>query len=374
MANDKSKNAGIQSPAPGKGKAQRASGKERAQAAVSTLKASAETAAKRQKACKRLMGLKIAVIVLAALIGFGAGTLAGKGREAPVDRKTVAFRIGAQKNVIDYDMLAAADYLDYLFRRAGYEVIGRSYAGDLYPERLDGAGVNVFVRGFVSFFDLRMNERSQNVYYMHRFSEFFEEELRGYGYCLSSQKRAQEAGNGTCPVMFLPGGFVPHERLEPDEYAYDVLYIYEYYDPDYDAFIQRYARPKVYGGAGFAKLSAEERAEELRKARLVVYDMSDAVQDDAGYVPYAAYDIISYGRPLLTDRKTRLEAETGGNAWLFGNPEEMKRLTAEALNLPDGIREQKGAAARELLREKAAPAPDLLQKLRQMGKKSEKSA
>ncbi len=307
---------------------------------------------------------KIAVIILATCFGFCTGVQFGKGREIPIDPEVVAFRIGAQKRVVDYDMLAATDYLAYLFRRVGYKVPDYAYAGDLYPERLDGAGVNVFVRGFESFFDLRMNERSQNIYYMHRFSNFFEEELRGYDYCLSSQKRALKAGNGATSVTFQAGGFVPHERLEPNEYAYDVLYIYEYYDPDYDAFIQRYTRPKIYSGATFAGLSVKERAEELRKARLVVYDMSDAVQDDADYVPYAAYDIISYGRPLLTDHKTRLYNETDGNVWLAGNQDDMKRLTAQALELTDDEREQRGAVARQRMREKVVPALELLQKLR----------
>ena len=68
-------------------------------------------------------------------------------------------------------------------------------------------------------------------------------------------------------------------------------YIYEFYNPVYDAFIRRYNNPKTYSGARFAALSDEEREEELKKAKLVVYEMGPVGEDDEIYVPYAAYDL-----------------------------------------------------------------------------------
>lgn len=286
---------------------------------------------------------------MALFIGWTGGYVTADGMGLKTDSRLVAFRIGNQRDVIDYDMLAAIRFLEYKFRQEGYKIAGYAYAGDMYPKELDAAGVNVFVRGFPNFYDLRMNPNSRNIYYMHRFAQFYAEELRNFDYYLSSQKKVLDAVDGRVRVDLLPGGFVPHERLIPGTYAYDVLYIYEFYNPVYDAFIRRYNNPKTYSGARFAALSDEEREEELKKAKLVVYEMGPVGEDDEIYVPYAAYDIISYGRPLLTNRKPNLDWYFGGDVWLFDDVESMALATNQALNTADGIRERKAADARLIL-------------------------
>lgn len=290
-----------------------------------------------------------AAVALALFIGWTGGYVTADGMGLKTDSRLVAFRIGNQRDVIDYDMLAAIRFLEYKFRQEGYKIAGYAYAGDMYPKELDAAGVNVFVRGFPNFYDLRMNPNSRNIYYMHRFAQFYAEELRNFDYYLSSQKKVLDAVDGRVRVDLLPGGFVPHGRLVPGKYAYDVLYIYEFYNPVYDAFIRRYNNPKTYSGARFAALSDEEREEELKKAKLVVYEMGPVGEDDEIYVPYAAYDIISYGRPLLTNRKPNLDWYFGGDVWLFDDVESMALATNQALNTADGVRERKAADARLIL-------------------------
>lgn len=300
---------------------------------------------------QRRLKLWAAALILAA--GLITGFVLGNGRKTPVDGDLAVFRIGVEQKHIDYDLWAAIRLLDYLFHEAGYEVGDYVYIGDLYPKWADKAGVNVFIRGFVPFFDLRMNPKSRNVFYMHRFSEFYAEELRNYDGCLSSQKKSIEEAKakGEPAADYLPGGAVPHPHLKPEGgYEYDVLYIYEEYSPDYDAFIQRFHQPKVYSGQHFAKLDDGMREAELRKARLVVYEMSAPGHDDEDYVPYAAYDIISYGRPLLTNRKTPLTEKFGGLVWQFDGLEEMKSATARALGVADDVRERQAGEARQILR------------------------
>lgn len=297
---------------------------------------------------RRIMKMAAAVAV-ALFIGWTGGYVTADSMGLKTDSRLVAFRIGNQRDVIDYDMLAAIRFLEYKFRQEGYKIAGYAYAGDMYPKELDAAGVNVFVRGFPNFYDLRMNPNSRNIYYMHRFAQFYAEELRNFDYYLSSQKKVLDAVDGRVRVDLLPGGFVPHERLVPGKYVYDVLYIYEFYNPVYDAFIRRYNNPKTYSGARFAALSDEEREEELKKAKLVVYEMGSVGEDDEIYVPYAAYDIISYGRPLLTNRKPNLDWYFGGDVWLFDDVESMALATNQALNTADGVRERKAADARLIL-------------------------
>ena len=300
---------------------------------------------------QRRLKLWAAALILAA--GLITGFVLGNGRKTPADDDLAIFRIGVEPKHIDYDLWAAIRFLDYLFREAGYAVGDYAYIGDLYPKWADKAGVNVFIRGFVQFFDLRMNPQSRNVFYMHRFSEFYVEELRNYDGCLSSQKKSIEEAKkkGETAADYLPGGAVPHPHLKPaGGYEYDVLYIYEEYWPDYDAFIQRFHQPKIYSGQRFASISDSVREAELRKAKLVVYGMNAPGHDDEDYVPYAAYDIIGYGRPLLTNRKTPLTENFGGLVWQFDGLEEMKSATAQALGVADDVRERQAGEARQILR------------------------
>ena len=326
----------------------RKAGAEKMSGAEKTSGAEKMSGAEKTARMRRIMKTAAAVAV-ALFIGWTGGYVTADGMGLKTDSRLVAFRIGNQRDVIDYDMLAAIRFLEYKFRQEGYKIAGYAYAGDMYPKELDAAGVNVFVRGFPNFYDLRMNPNSRNIYYMHRFAQFYAEELRNFDYYLSSQKKVLDAVDGRVRVDLLPGGFVPHERLIPGTYAYDVLYIYEFYNPVYDAFIRRYNNPKTYSGARFAALSDEEREEELKKAKLVVYEMGPVGEDDEIYVPYAAYDIISYGRPLLTNRKPNLDWYFGGDVWLFDDVESMALATNQALNTADGIRERKAADARLIL-------------------------
>ncbi len=285
-----------------------------------------------------------AALFVGALLGYAVSTCMGN----KTDDRLVAFRIGNLESEADYDLQCAVNFLEHKFKEAGFRVAGTAYSDDLYPKKLNTAGINVFVRGFGIFFDLRMNKNGLNVYYMHRFATFYAEELRHFDRYLSSQKSILEAVKGEKDIDLLPGGFVPHEALEPD-YEYDVLYIYEYYNDLYDAFIQRYNNPKIYSGRAFADLGKAGREAELKKARLVVYEMGPVGKDDEIYVPYAVYDIMSYGRPLLTNRKAALTAYFAPNVWLFDEVEDMALTTNRALNTSDIVRERKAANARQIL-------------------------
>lgn len=259
--------------------------------------------------------------------------------------KQVALRIGNRPEMIDYDLLCALNFLKYQIKKYGYHIAGESYFGNLYPEELDGAGVNIFVRGFSIFFDERMNEKGKNIFYFHRNTHIYKEEMQRFDAYLSSQQKLQSY---TPNMYFLAGGYVPHQLLEP-AIEYDVLYIYEYSNPLYVAFLQRYINAKVYSGIQFAALSEEKRTEELKKTRLVVYEMGQNGLDDETYVPYAVYDLISYGRPVLTNAKPLLQQFLSSDVFLFSSPEEMVVQTVEALRLPDDLREARGRNARTIL-------------------------
>ena len=294
-------------------------------------------------------GKKLLLAFVILLLGFGIGQYVASTINLSQNNKTVAIRVGESPEHIDYDLLAAINFLKYSFERNGFKVDGISYIGNLYPEELNKAEINVFVRGFAQFFDLRMNKDKLNMFYVHRYANFYAEEFQNFDLYLSSQRKIVDAVTTGVTFNFLPQGFVPHEPLKPQKYAYDILYIYEYYNPIYYSYMNQNHRLKVYGGSKFASLSEEEKRDELAKAKVVVYEMGNSGADDETYVPYAVWDLISYGRPVVTNQKLLLSSYFQNNVWLFDNVENMILATNRALNTSDEIREKKALQARTVL-------------------------
>lgn len=291
-------------------------------------------------------GFFLRVFLGAMLFLLGIGLSGGFYRARTA--KDVVFRVSNSRTEMDYDFSAALAYLKYRFNENGYRVLGTAYAGALYPKRFDQAQINVYVRGFWPFYDLRLKDKGESVYYIHRIMEIYRQEMQGYDYYLSSQKGIDNAVKRSVKLDFLEGGAVPHERLEA-RYDKDVLYIYEYGNVAYAAFLKQNLKAAIYSGRAFAALSEEAQRKELSSARLVVYEMGEAGADDANYVPYAVYDVISYGRPVLTNYKAPLEQMFYQNVHWFKKREDMGEATLKALEIDDQEREQRAQAAREKL-------------------------
>lgn len=297
----------------------------------------------------RFWGKKLLLALVVLFLGFGIGQYIASSINLSRNNKTVAIRVGESPEHIDYDLLAAINFLKYSFERNGFNVEGISYIGNLYPKELDRAEINVFVRGFAQFFDLRMNKDKLNMFYVHRYANFYAEEFQNFDLYLSSQRKIVDAVSSDVSFNFLPQGFVPHEPLKPLEYAYDILYIYEYYNPIYSSYMKANHNLKVYSGSKFAALSDQEKRDELAKAKVVVYEMGNSAGDDETYVPYAVWDLISFGRPVVTNQKFLLNSYFQNNVWLFDNVESMILATNQALNTSDEIREKKALQARTVL-------------------------
>lgn len=297
----------------------------------------------------RLWRVKLLFVLLFLVIGFGIGTYFTSSAKLFQNDKSVAIRVGTSQEHVDYDLLSAINFLKYALERNGYKVAGLTYSGNLYPKDLDNVGINVFVRGFAQFYDLRMHPEKIDIFYIHRNIDLYAEEFQNFDFYLFSQQKIMDISADKLDANFMPFGFVPHEILSPQSYDYDVLYIYEYYNPIYGSYMQHNHSIKIYSGSAFAALSEQERVDELKKAKVVVYEMGKIGRDDETYVPYAVFDIISYGRPLVTNRKFLLNTYFRNNTWLFDDNESMILATNQALNSADAVREKKAARARTVL-------------------------
>ncbi len=96
-------------------------------------------------------------------------------------------------------------------------------------------------------------------------------------------------------------------------------------------------------------MDEQKRIDELKKAKVIVYEMGKTDSDDESYIPYAVFDLISYGRPVITNRKLLLDMYFGDRIWLFDELNSMILTTEQALNSSDKIREKKAIQARNVL-------------------------
>ena len=299
--------------------------------------------------------MKTKILLFCCLFAIGLGC--GAGYRYLNDNKTVAIRIGQPQKMIDYDLKSSINFIYYHLEKQGYKVLGISYAGDLYPTSLNRAKHNIFVRAFEPFFDVRFNKDTKNIFYVERFVKQYAEEFVGYNNYITSQKTIQQQMSHLVKMHYLPSGAIPHPLLKPN-YHYDVLYIYETLNTGYEEFLKNYIQNvKIYGGANFANLMEEDRQAELSKAKLVVYIVDESDKDDSDFIPFAVYDIMSYGRPLLTNFKPSLARDFNNNVFLFDNLNNIANDTIRALQLPDLIREDRAKSARDILRTKVQDIP-----------------
>lgn len=272
-----------------------------------------------------------------------------------VQSKTVVFRLSSPKSDMDYDLLCAVRFLEYQFQKKGYRVLPWREGGEFYFNQSAPASINVFVRGFSFFYDTRMDDKAVDVYYLHRLTSLYFEELRNYDYYLTSQKGLINALKDRQNIGYFGVGAVPHSILESD-YKYDVLYIYETPN-EMGEFLRTHYNIKAFNGIKFANLSETERQNELKSARLVFYDMDARWGDDVDYIPYAVFDVISYGRPIMTAFKPELEKI--GASYLFRSPEDVPQILDRALLEKDNIREAKARALRDrILKKQQLVLPD----------------
>lgn len=263
---------------------------------------------------------------------------------------SVAIRIGMPENELDYDLKQSINFISYQIEKQGYNVVGKSYAGNLYPPHLNQAKINIFVRGFTPFYDVRISKDKTNIFYVERPTKLYQEEFVGYDAYWISQAILKKKLSSILNTLYIPSNAQPRPLLNLNE-EYDILYIYEAYNPQYTQFLkEKYPKHKIYGGTDFGNLPFLEQHQELSKAKLVVYEMLQDSHEDIDFIPFAVYDIIAYGRPCLTNFKPSLTQKFGSNIYLFNTPQEQAEKTFQILNMPNHIREQKAKDARASLK------------------------
>ncbi len=265
-------------------------------------------------------------------------------------KELVVFRIGVEEKYVDHDLNMALNVLKNKFEKAGYKVGKFTFSGNLYPKELDDAKINVFVRGFLPFYDKRFDKKAVNVFYVHRSDHLIKQEFDKYDYYLSSQKSTLGKFKNKDVIDYFAVDNIDREYVVGKEYDYDVLYIYEYISRGYERFLNTGIRNKIMSGSGLYRMSDDEKKALFSKCRVVLYSKGVYGIDDDEYIPYALYDIMSYGRPIITNYNNKLEELYDGIV-MFDGEYDMINATIKALEMSDEEREKKALEYKKILDE-----------------------
>lgn len=249
-----------------------------------------------------LVFMAVGVIVL----GFFGGKYAKEYMVDGYDENKVAIRVELPLEDIDYDLQASLDMLKCKYEKEGKDVYF-SYAGDLYPSKLNDAKINVFARGYAPGLDKRIAKGTHNVYFVHRFVQGYMEEFRNFDQYIATSKDFVMAGNSIgIKIDYLEPVACEHEKLD-NRNANKILYIYEDVNRGVIADIKKIGGVRAYDSISFNSLSKDEKIKELLEAKVVVFDgrYNDYVRGNK--VAYAVYDILSYGKDVITNWNDEVE-------------------------------------------------------------------
>lgn len=246
--------------------------------------------------------------------GFYLGEFGAKKSGRIIDEKVVAFRVEEPKEFVDYDMGSLLEYLKCKYEKDGYKVKEFAYLGDLYPDRLNNAGVNVFARGQQISYDKRYIDEAYNVYLVHRFVGGHLEEFRNFdGYMSSQIDLVAAAREKDLNMEHLEAGACEREKLPFNKEAKDVIYIYEAVRPGIiEHFGYKGIEVKSFSSMKFNNLSLEEKEKILTDAKVVIYDCDMVSLSIAKYLPFAVHNLLSFGRPVLTNWRRDIKRDLKG--------------------------------------------------------------
>ena len=120
--------------------------------------------------------LSVLTVILLALI---VGLVAMKGSSVKADLNKLALRIGELRQ---YRTMGRADVnaaMEKAFARVGYNVVSAT-EDNLYPDTATDAGVNLYIRGYGPFNEVKTNKKAVNIVYIRDYDSLFENEIKVY--------------------------------------------------------------------------------------------------------------------------------------------------------------------------------------------------
>lgn len=287
------------------------------------------------------------------------GLLVFKGGTSRIDLNKMALRIGELRQYRTMDRADVNGAMEKAFTRLGYNVIS-STEDNLYPSASEDAGVNVYVRGYNQFAELRPNKKAVNILYIRDFDSLYPEELDAYDgiatsshdfydYVMSSGYAAAYVPEFTDPSIFYPS---PRPELEND-----LLYVgdNDRYSPVISAAIEAKLPVHIYGRFWNNNIEDEYiKGEYIHENDLGAYFSSAKInlvqvsenESRIGIIPSRVFDIAASKGFMIAPYNKEIEAVFGDSIPMFKNVEELKELYKQYINNPKARAEKAERAYR----------------------------
>lgn len=309
--------------------------------------------------------LSVLTVILLVLIGFLFVT---KG-SVKANLNKVALRIGELRQYRTMNRADVNNYMENAFARIGYDVVSVT-EDNLYPSTAADAGVNVYVRGYNPFNELKTNKKGVNIVYLRDFDSLYEEEMKAfdgiatsshdfYDYALGAGYAAAYVPEFTNPAVFYPA---PRADLERN-----LLYVgdNDRHSPAMAAALEAKLPVEIFGrfwngniDDGYLKgeyISDADLGAYFSSAKINLVNVS-AHESEIGIIPSRVFDIAASKGFMIAPYNKEIEAVFGDSVPMFKNAEELKTLYEQYINNPKARAEKAEKAYRIAVAEYNADA------------------
>lgn len=309
--------------------------------------------------------LSILTLILLALIAF---LFVSKG-SVKTNLNKAALRIGELRQYRTMNRADVNNYMEKAFSRVGYDVVSVT-EDNLYPSTAADAGVNIYVRGYNPFNEVKTNSKAVNVVYIRDFDSMYEEELKAYdGIATSSHDFYDYVIGAGYAAVYLPeftepSVFYPAPRAD---LARDLLYVgdNERHSPAIAAAMEAKLPVEIFGrfwagniDDGYAKgeyINDMDLGAYFSSAKINLVNVS-AHESEIGIIPSRVYDIAASKGFMIAPYNKEIEAVFGDSIPMFKNAAELKALYNQYINNPTARAEKAEKAYRIAVAEYNADA------------------
>lgn len=310
--------------------------------------------------------LSVLTIILLVLI---VGLFAFKGAPGKTDLNKLALRIGELRQYRSMNRADVTSEMERAFQRVGYSVLSTT-EDNLYPATMADAGVNIYLRGYNPFNELKPNKRAVNIVYLRDFDSLYPEELDAfdgiatsshdfYNYVINAGYAAVYLPELTDPSIFYPS---PRENL-----VRDLLYVgdNDRHSPAVAMALEAKLPVEIYGrfwsnniDESYVKgeyIHENDLGAYFSSAKINLVNVSDH-EAEIGIIPSRVYDIAASKGFMIAPYNKEIEAVFGDAIPMFKTTDELKALYEQYINNPAARAEKAEKAYRIAVSEYSADA------------------
>ena len=302
--------------------------------------------------------MKIVLSVLTAiLLVLIVCLFATKDGSSRVDLNKLALRIGELRQ---YRTMSRADVngaMERAFARIGYNVV-TSTEDNLYPATSQDAGVNLYVRGYNPYNELKTNKKAVNILYLRDYDALFPEEMDSYdGIATSSHDFYNYIMGAGYAGVYLPE-FTDLSVFYPsvnDSINVDLLYVGDNnrHSVAIAAAMEAELPVEIYGRFWQGNIDDKFiKGEYIHDNDLKSYFSSAKInlvnvsqrETDIGIIPSRIFDIAASKGFMIAPYNKEIEAVFGDAIPMYKNAQELKALYEQYIN-DEEARQVKAEAA-----------------------------